>query len=123
MKIQPVFNLSNHQKQLLAIIFTAPSTNVDGSKIVPLNNQKLLNAKDVLIKLNLIIETPQKTLVLTKKAIDLLQAHGIIDDNLQLTSFGKEILKGNFKVQEVNEGKQKNQKLTFKQFIKYFELK
>ena len=93
-RVLPTVNLTNHQKMLLAMIAAAPPS-PSGGKRVHLDDDKLVSAQNLLVKLGIITYDSQTQLVdLTDKATTLMQEDGITDETGQLTDTGKQYAKG-----------------------------
>ncbi len=93
--LPPAINLTTNQKMLLAKIVAAPDAGMPGKK-VPLNNEKLVVAKGVLVKLGLITVDDETGLFrILPKAIDLMREDGLVDETGALTDAGDELAAGN----------------------------
>lgn len=119
----PVINLNGFQKILLMMLFVAPESPKGGKKL-SLNNEKLINAKDVLLKLNFITQNEEGLFSLTEKGLTALQEYGLIDTNFKQTPLGKIYASGKIPTQqEIKSLSQtsENVNITFKQYLKLYE--
>lgn len=119
----PIINLNGFQKILLMMLFVAPESPMGGKKIT-FNNQKLINAKDILLKLGFITQNKEGLLSLTEKGLISLQENGLIDENFKQTELGKIYASGRIPTQqELEKFSQTTEKfhITFKQYIKLYE--
>lgn len=100
MRVLPTVNLTGYQKVLLAKIAHAPES-PNGGKRVHLNNDKLVSAKEFLLRLNLIRVDPETQLIsLSDEATTLMQEEGILDETGQLTDIGKRFVAGDLPSEE-----------------------
>jgi len=94
MNVLPTINLTGHQKILLAKIVKAPQSPNNGKR-VHVDNEKLVSAREFLVKLGIITFDPDTELLnLTDRADVLMQEEGITDESGTLTDLGNQYASG-----------------------------
>jgi hypothetical protein len=94
MRVLPTVNLTGFQKILLTKIQNAPESQ-DGGKRIHADSDKLVSAKEFLVKLGIItLNSDTGLLSLTDKATALMQEEGLIDAAGELTEIGKQYAAG-----------------------------
>lgn len=85
--------LNNHQKQVVAKAIEAGG--LDKPVRVPLDDPKLVNARDMLDELGVITYSyADNTITVEQDSVELLKMEGIIDEAEQLTDEGRELANG-----------------------------
>ena len=93
-QVSPNINLSTHQKMLLAKIQSTPMS-PKGGKRVAFEDEKMITARDILLKLGIITKDDESGLFnLTDRAEVLMQETGITDESGELTDAGTQLAAG-----------------------------
>ena len=99
-QILPNINLSVHQKMLLAQIHDAPES-PDGGKRISFEDEKMVTAKKILLKLGIItVDSQHELFTLTDRATTLMQETGIIDESGELTEDGVKLAAGETPIEQ-----------------------
>lgn len=89
-------NLTNNQKRILARITASPDPNMDGYKKLPLNDEKLVDALETLERIQYVQHDEVTNRVrVTDTGLAAMQEDGVVDENNQLTDYGKDLAYGN----------------------------
>jgi len=118
MNVLPTVNLNEHQKILLAMIMNAPES-PNGGKRIHLSDEKLVNAKNTLVKIGFIQVNGSQLLTLTDRAIVLMKEDGLVDGTGQLTPKGLKYAEGDVKHSQpdTKDLPMENARMTFKQYL------
>jgi hypothetical protein len=88
-------NLTTNQKRILAKITASPDPNMDGFRKLALNDEKLVDALDTLERIQYVERDPQTDRVrVTDAGASAMQEDGVVDENKQLTDYGKDLAYG-----------------------------
>lgn len=88
-------NLTTNQKRILARVTAAPDPNLDGFKKLPLNDEKLVDALETLERIQYVERDPQTDRIrVTDAGLSAMREDGVVDDNNQLSDFGKDLAYG-----------------------------
>jgi hypothetical protein len=116
--ILKTIELSDNQKILLAKAYAAGA--IDGEhKHMPLFNEKLIAARDILFDLDIIdYDMVEETITVNQVGVDLMQRDGILDETgSQLTDIGKDYSAGNLPKSD-SDTQPPMESITFKEFLK-----